>query len=579
MPLQRALNRLRQMNRPISEEDWLLISEMEGITNQLAQFSQSEEQMGMILSPYSLLFHKFISLSAGAKSIDCLIISVVRVAVQSRASELTHAEPHHNLAFALVSFFYSRHGEHATYDVTHHCVFREERPRLSKNSTATPPAPVNDDEPCQDANVLRCNQNGAFPDYSRIFHVFADASGRQIGGLVVQDKRVIACLFAAGLPLYNLESDTKRFGSMAKRIDDFSQLATTEDLCVTMIQHDMNRIYPTLYRLVCALSVTSAGVERSSSAKKRVKTRLRTTLGDAWLGNLLLLTLKSDLTKTMDKDAVIEAFNEMAHHRAPPPSNLRAGFVPGRVSLSEMLNDILYPHTQRRPSKNSTPKREGHEPSGDMLVLSFFDFPNMAEAARRLAACSDAGAIAAELRAILPGLSDAQDRRAAVDDVVAVLVAERELCAAATQTLFSEISGDLSAREVHLELLDAVLGWATQEAVEQGHWVLEILQQYFQVATRRLGDGGDVRRWLKWGDQVLEVVHKNAALLETWETQRTGEGVEKSCAAWRNCVVALASSLLQLSSKVEGGEGATPDLKTVTFVWKVGLDRYRAVDS
>ncbi|GMF43140.1 unnamed protein product [Phytophthora fragariaefolia] len=33
----------------------------------------------------------------------------------------------------------------------------------------------------------------AFPDYSRTFHVFADASGRQIGGLIVEGKRIIAC--------------------------------------------------------------------------------------------------------------------------------------------------------------------------------------------------------------------------------------------------------------------------------------------------------------------------------------------------------------------------------------------------
>jgi hypothetical protein len=33
----------------------------------------------------------------------------------------------------------------------------------------------------------------AFPDYSRRFHVFADASGHQIGGIIVQGKRIIAC--------------------------------------------------------------------------------------------------------------------------------------------------------------------------------------------------------------------------------------------------------------------------------------------------------------------------------------------------------------------------------------------------
>lgn len=33
----------------------------------------------------------------------------------------------------------------------------------------------------------------AFPDYTRTFHVFADASGKQIGGVILQGKRIIAC--------------------------------------------------------------------------------------------------------------------------------------------------------------------------------------------------------------------------------------------------------------------------------------------------------------------------------------------------------------------------------------------------
>jgi hypothetical protein len=41
--------------------------------------------------------------------------------------------------------------------------------------------------------VLARNVWLAFPDYSRTFHVFADASGRQIGGVIVQGKRIIAC--------------------------------------------------------------------------------------------------------------------------------------------------------------------------------------------------------------------------------------------------------------------------------------------------------------------------------------------------------------------------------------------------
>ncbi|KAE8997811.1 hypothetical protein PR001_g19490 [Phytophthora rubi] len=184
----------------------------------------------------------------------------------------------------------------------------------------------------------------------------------------------------------------------------------------------------------------------------------------------------------------------------------------------------------------------------------------MTEVVRRLAACSDAVAVAAELRAALPDLANAQDVPAVVSDVVAFLTTEGERWTAATQTLISEISEDSPPSDVHLELLDALLLWATQETVEVNHEILEILQQYFEVATRRLGDGGDVRRWIKWGDQVLTLVLKNAAPMDLEVEDHTGRR--------RNYVVELAVLLLQLRNKVEGGDDATPDLKTATFVWK-----------
>ncbi|KAE9129578.1 hypothetical protein PF010_g4143 [Phytophthora fragariae] len=184
----------------------------------------------------------------------------------------------------------------------------------------------------------------------------------------------------------------------------------------------------------------------------------------------------------------------------------------------------------------------------------------MTEVVRRLADCSDAVAVAAELRAALPDLANAQDVPAVVSDVVAFLTTEGERRTAATQTLISEISEDSPPSDVHLELLDALLLWATQKTVEVNHEILEILQQYFEVATGRLGDGGDVRRWIKWGDQVLTLVLKKAAPMDLEVEDHTGRR--------RNYVVELAVLLLQLRNKVEGGDDATPDLKTATFVWK-----------
>ncbi|KAG7390123.1 hypothetical protein PHYPSEUDO_008826 [Phytophthora pseudosyringae] len=193
----------------------------------------------------------------------------------------------------------------------------------------------------------------------------------------------------------------------------------------------------------------------------------------------------------------------------------------------------------------------------------------MTEVTQRLAACTDAVAVATELRAALTTLAGTQDRQAVVDDVVALLTAEEVRWTFATQTLISDLSGETTEREVQLELLDALLVWAAQEAMGKKHNNLHILLLYFQLAVTSLGDGGDGKRWLKWGDQVLAVVHQNAALIVEQETPTGGE----SSKGWRRYVVKMATLLMQLRNKLEGGDNATPDLKTVTFVWKVVWSR------
>ncbi|KAG6975162.1 hypothetical protein JG688_00002652, partial [Phytophthora aleatoria] len=57
----------------ISKEDWKLISEMEGITDQLAEFSLGEVKIKTVSSTYGSLFRKIISLSLEAETIDCLV--------------------------------------------------------------------------------------------------------------------------------------------------------------------------------------------------------------------------------------------------------------------------------------------------------------------------------------------------------------------------------------------------------------------------------------------------------------------------------------------------------------------------
>ncbi|KAG2863875.1 hypothetical protein PC116_g16717 [Phytophthora cactorum] len=63
--------------------------------------------------------------------------------------------------------------------------------------------------------------------------------------------------------------------------------------------------------------VTTAGTDRSFSTMKRIKTRLRTSMGDAWMSNLMIIAIERGLTNQIDKNEVIDAFSSMTKRRIP----------------------------------------------------------------------------------------------------------------------------------------------------------------------------------------------------------------------------------------------------------------------
>jgi hypothetical protein len=195
----------------------------------------------------------------------------------------------------------------------------------------------------------------------------------------------------------------------------------------------------------------------------------------------------------------------------------------------------------------------------------------MFEVTARLAACTDAAAIAAELRVSLPDLAASQDVQAAVTDVAAFLMASEERWTCVMQSFLSDLKGEGICQDVQVELLDALLVRAAQETVEKNRSIMHMLLQAFQLVVTRLGGSGDRRRWLKWGDLVLAVVHKNAANMENREATEDAKGEAAAPVGSRSGVVKMTVMLMQLRDEVEGGDGATPDLKVVTFVWKVGI--------
>ncbi|CAI5720739.1 unnamed protein product [Peronospora destructor] len=196
----------------------------------------------------------------------------------------------------------------------------------------------------------------------------------------------------------------------------------------------------------------------------------------------------------------------------------------------------------------------------------------MADVTQRLAACVDDTAVATELRAALQDLASIEDHKAALDDVVAFVTASEDRWSTIAQTFVSDFREDTSEDEIQLKLLDALLVWIVQEKVQMNHKIFSILLQFFELAIRHLGGAGDMRRWFKWGDQVLNLVYQNATLLKDQEPLEAEDEAQQDFEGLRCYVVKIAMLLMQLRNKIERSDDVKSDLKTVTFIWKVVVD-------
>ena len=70
-----------------------------------------------------------------------------------------------------------------------------------------------------------------------------------------------------------------------------------------------------LYKIALTVPVASASAERSFSVLKRVKTYLRSTMGQQRLNNLAVLAIERDLSKSLDFDSVVDNFMEQNPRR------------------------------------------------------------------------------------------------------------------------------------------------------------------------------------------------------------------------------------------------------------------------
>ena len=69
------------------------------------------------------------------------------------------------------------------------------------------------------------------------------------------------------------------------------------------------------YQIACTIPVTTAETERSFSCMKRIKTYLRSTMGDDRLGDLATLSINRERTAKIEMDEIVDIFDRSGNRR------------------------------------------------------------------------------------------------------------------------------------------------------------------------------------------------------------------------------------------------------------------------
>jgi hypothetical protein len=115
-----------------------------------------------------------------------------------------------------------------------------------------------------------------------------------------------------------LEDELKNFILIARTDEELRKVEFIGELSKAMVKNGMRETFALVYRLLCLvllLPVTTATVERSFSAMKIVKDRLRNRMGDQWLYDLLVIYIEKDLSLLVDNEEIIKRFMKMKERR------------------------------------------------------------------------------------------------------------------------------------------------------------------------------------------------------------------------------------------------------------------------
>ncbi|XP_021801279.1 zinc finger protein 862-like [Prunus avium] len=111
-----------------------------------------------------------------------------------------------------------------------------------------------------------------------------------------------------------LRRQLQHFESDVVRLPELKNLSTISDLSQWMVTTRRSTTYPLVYRvvvLVLSLPVSTATAERSFSAMRIVKTRLRNKMEDEFLTDSLIMYIEREIAEKFSIDSIIDSFQDM----------------------------------------------------------------------------------------------------------------------------------------------------------------------------------------------------------------------------------------------------------------------------
>nr|KYP70421.1 hypothetical protein KK1_009638 [Cajanus cajan] len=117
----------------------------------------------------------------------------------------------------------------------------------------------------------------------------------------------------------NLHFQLQHFIVDARQDSNLKNLSTMQELCTCLATTKKSEVYyliDRLLRLIMTLPVSTATTERSFSAMKIIKTRLRNKMEADFLADSMIVYIERDIATSFSSDSIIEHFKSLKERRA-----------------------------------------------------------------------------------------------------------------------------------------------------------------------------------------------------------------------------------------------------------------------